>query len=440
MNANGPDRQRFGEGRRLKSWKEIAAFFGADERTVKRWEAKRGLPVRRIPGARATVYADAAELERWLSLSGAAPAAEPGPAPRFRRPLAAAGAFLALLLLAGLGLGLRHPAGASARPVHNVAPAVADLYLAGLYNFERRSPESLGRARALFGAAIARDPDYADAYAGLANTWLLLREYAGIPDSEAYPRAREAADRALALDASSADGQAARAFVTFYWERDFDEGLAGFRRAIALDPRSARAHHWYATALFHAGRSGEALDQIDQAQRLEPQSHAVLADKGLILSANGRGAEAIALLRQIEASEPEYMSPHAYLAIILLAARDYPAFLAEERIAARLLGDSSRAEIAETAARGLARGGPPAMLRAMLLCQRRLYAAGRIHAYGLAATYALAGDRDAAMKTLALSIRNREPDLVSLREDGRFATLRASAEFRRLAVDVGRAG
>jgi tetratricopeptide (TPR) repeat protein len=426
LNGNGEARQG-----RLKSWKEIAAFFNADERTVKRWETKRGLPVHRIPGgANATVYAEIAELERWLA-GEKAPAAPP--APRWRL-WALAAAALVLAVAASLAVGWRTPAAAAH---HQPSQAVADLYFAGQYNLERRTPESLRRAVGLFGQATRQDPQYAEAYAGLANCQLLLREYSGVPDAVAYPRARTAAQRALALDDRLAEAHAALAFVAFYWDRDFDTGLAGFRRAIALDPNSAVAHHWYATALYHADRLPAALDQINQAQRLEPESHAILSDKALILAVAGRGGEAIALLHQMEAADPDYLSPHSYLAAIAFVAHDYPHYLAEERIAARLIGDADRASVEAAAERGYAAGGAPAMFRAMLARQRQLYAAGRLRAYTLATTYAAMGERAAAMDALALAARNRDPDLVALRVDMHFRNLRDLPEFRRLADSVG---
>lgn len=423
LNGNGEGRQG-----RLKSWKEIAAFFNADERTVKRWESKRGLPVHRVPGgANATVYADVAELEAWL----AGPKPLPAAAARWRLwALAGAGA---LALAASFAIGFHTPAAAH----HQPSQAVADLYFAGQYNLERRTPESLHRAVGLFSQATRQDPQYAEAYAGLANCQLLLREYAGVPDAVAYPRARAAAERALALDGSLADAHAALAFVAFYWDRDFNAGLAGFRRAIALDPNSAVAHHWYATALYHAGSIPAALDQINQAQRIEPESHAILSDKALILAVAGRGDEAIALLRQMEAADPDYLSPHAYLAAIAFARADYPHYLAEERIAARLLGDADRASVETAAERGYAAGGAPAMFRAMLARQRQLFAAGRLSAYALATTYASMGDRAAAMDALALAARNRDPDLVGLRVDMHFQSFRDLPEFRRMAQSVG---
>jgi Tfp pilus assembly protein PilF len=421
------------DGRRLKSWKQIAGFFGTDESTVKRWEAKRGLPVRRIPGgAKASVYADVADLEQWLASERPAAPVRTGR----RRIWALAAAASLLAAAAAAALSLRSPA-PEAPAHHQPSQAVADLYFAGRYNFERRTPESLNRAMALFNEAIRRDPAYAEAYAGLANCHLLLREYAGLPDAVAYPRARDAAQRALALDDGLADAHAALAFVAFFYDRNFAAGLAGFRRAIALDPGSGGAHHWYASALLYAGDVPAALAQINQAQRLEPQSHSILADKALITFAAGRPAEAVALLRQMEAADPDYLSPHAYLAGIHLAQADYPAFLAEQRAAARLAGDADRASVAAAAERGYAAGGAPAMFEAMLARQRTLYAAGREHAFTLAGTYALAGHRAQAMAALRVAVRDHDPYLVGLRIDTRFAALRDAPDFQRLALSVG---
>jgi tetratricopeptide (TPR) repeat protein len=429
LNGNGGGRTG-----RLKSWKEIAAYFGADERTVKRWESKRGLPVHRLPGgSKSTIYAEIAELEQWLMGEPAPPAPPPGRG----RVWVAAAAILLLALLGGGGLMLRGVAPAAPPAHHQPSQEIADLYFAGRYNFERRTPESLNRAVQLFGEAIRRDPQYAEAYAGLANCHLLLREYAGVPDAVAYARARAAAEQALALDDNLADAHAALAFVSFFYDRNFAAGLAGFQRAIALDPSASGARHWYATALFHAGDLPAALDQINAAQRLDPQSHAILADKALILSSAGQTNSAVALLRQMEAADPDYLSPHAYLAGIHMAQGDYPGYLAEERTAARLTGSADRESIVAAAERGYAAGGAPAMFEAMLARQQALYAAGREHAFDLAATYALAGRRDAAMRALEVAVRDRDPYLVGMRIDSRLDALHGDPAFRRMALSVG---
>jgi len=444
-----PDRAR------LRSWKEIAGFFGTDERTAKRWEASRGLPVHRVPGgARPTVYAERAELEQWLKSASAdapktapkpveappplppAPQASPERAPSRRRSV-----LLAALLLVGgaaAGFALFQPILPWAEPAaHRPSPEAVELYLAGMYHWEKRTGASLTRAAALFREAIARDPDYAEPHAGLANTYLLLREYAGMADEVAYPRAMSAAERALALDPRLADGHLALAFATFYWLRDFTSAERSFRRAIELAPASARGRHWYATALLHMGEFGRAQQEIEAARRLQPESRAILADRALILFHAGRRQEAETELRRLSAAEPDFLSPHNYLATIHLSRGDHVGWLSEELHLARAVGNQERVAMLEAAGDALRREGRRAMLHEMLRRQRVLRREGRITAYELAGTLAMLGERRAALDRLGEALSAREPATLELRIDPAFVGLRADPEFRRLVQAFG---
>jgi tetratricopeptide (TPR) repeat protein len=437
-----------GQNGRLRSWKEIAAFFEADERTVKRWEAKRGMPVQRVPGARGTVYADTAELELWLKASDSDRPIEPpplDPAPSLtsvsssRRPILAP---LALLLLVGGGaaaLAVYQPrlSLGTAASAHRPPQEAVDLHLAGMYHWERRTAASLNHAVGLFRQAIARDPEYAEPYAGLANCYLLLREYAGMADDIAYPQALTSAERALALNPDLAEGHAALAFIAFYWLRDFPAAERSFQRAISLAPGSARARHWYATALLHMGEFPRALEQIGAAQRLEPQSRSILADRALILFYAGRPDEAVAQLRQMAAAEPDFLSPHNYLALIHLHRGDHASWIAEEIHSAGAVGDQPRLAALEAARRAGEQGGSRAMFTELLERQRSLHREGRETHYALAATHAMLGDRDAALEQLRTSLGVREPKILELRIDPAFLSLREEAEFRRLAAQIG---
>ena len=436
-------------GDRLKSWKQIADHFGTSVSTVQRWAARRGLPVTRPPGgAPASVFADVAELESWFRGQPRVSATDvdlAGPPARSRIQFPASGGrwmvlgALGLLLIGG-GLlattqALTWSSTVPAR--HQPTRRALDLYLAGRYEWERRTPESLRRAVRSFQDAIALDPAYADAYVGLADCFLLLREFAGMPDRQAYALARRASERALAFDDRNAEAHAAHAFVTFFGAFQFDSGLAEFRQALALDPNSARARHWYATALFHAGQPQEALQQIGEAQQRDPQSRSILSDRGLILFFAGRADEAIGLLRDIERDDPNFLSPHSYLAMIYRAQGNDAEFIREGSSAARLLRDANQVAVLQAGSEGFAAGGHQQMLRAILEHQRPLYALGRLSAYKLAETLAQAGQADGALRYLEASARAGEPDLVLMRVDPLFGTLRADARFVGLASQTG---
>lgn len=437
--------------RRLSGWKEIAAFFGKDERTMKRWEARRGLPVHRLPGVgRATVYAFAGELEQWLKSahrdetedleSGSDAEDAPVPStieapPRRRRTWQLAGLGVTGTALAlGLVWSFAGPFSAN-ETTHR--PEAVELYLKGSYFWNKRTPAELDRAVQYFNLAIAKDPAYAEAYMGLANCYNLLREYTTMPAEEAYPKAKAAAERAIALNDKLADAHTALAFVEFYWSRDMARAEREFRRALDLDPSSVRAHHWYGTALLHLGKFDEALVEISKAQQLDPRSRAILADKGLILYYAGQVQEAVDLLEQLAESEPDYLSPRAYLSAIYFAEKNYPNYVKEEILAARLLGDKNRASVAESAGDAFKSSGPEAMLAAILKEQERVYSAGGGNAYALARTYALLGDQSRALSLLKEANTKRDQGMLGMRIDPALASLRSNADFQHLLVDVG---
>lgn len=479
--------------RRLDTWKEIGAFFGRDERTVKRWEITRGLPVHRVPGAgRANVYANTDELIEWLKGKNhtAETDAETNPAslegdsdPEYfpetispeslssdpvqidrrtgeRRSVASGRRSptlldrwrefryfaIALLVLAALTVvavarynwstraARKEAAVSRARPID---PEAEQLYLKGIYYFNKRTPESLNQAVDYFTQAVVRDPQYAEPYVGMADSYNLLREYSVMPPSEAYPRAAAAAKRAIALDDSLSGAHSSLAFVDFYWFWDVPSAQREFKRALELDPNSVRAHHWYATFLLHLGRFPESLEEIEKAQKLDPGSKSILADKGLILFYGGHTDQAIALLKQLESSEPDFLSPHSYLALIYMAQGNWPRYLAESRKSATLLHDENRLAVVTAGEKGFARSGSHGMLIAIRKEQQSLYANGQERAYNLAQTSALLGDKEQALTDLQNSYLKRDTYITQLRIDPTMSALHDEPRFRKILAQVG---
>jgi tetratricopeptide (TPR) repeat protein len=417
---------------RLDGWKEIAAYLGRGERTVKRWEARRGLPTHRIPGeGRRSVFAYAAELDEWLRSSGGQeatrdegeslgsdvprdaagrqgssgeqveslaagahttssdPEAPPPEIHTFHRPqlwgyLAIYGVVLLGLTLAFLRFGNLRRHGrdmVSAAGPHSgffspdthapFAPPIADtekstardLYLKGRYEWNQRTPESLNRAVDDFTQAIVHDPNYAEAYVGLAETYALLREFSTMPDTDAFSRSLAAAKKAVELDDSLSEAHRALAFAEMYGSLDFMGAEKEFRRAIELDPRDPVARRWYANAFGVPGRFEECLQQMDLAQSLDPASHATLADKGWMLFLAGRQEEGIRTLREVERSVPDFVSPHTYLMEIGFELRDYPMFLDEGEKMAASIHDATLEGVFSAARKAFTNGGESGLLQ-----------------------------------------------------------------------------
>jgi TolB-like protein/DNA-binding winged helix-turn-helix (wHTH) protein/Tfp pilus assembly protein PilF len=160
-----------------------------------------------------------------------------------------------------------------ARPI---APKAYEAYVKGRYFWNQRSPESLVKAAASFEEAIAIDPDFALAYSGLADSFSLLAHYGFREASEAFPRSKDAALKALALDNSAAEPHASLALASMSFDRDWAAAEAGFRKAIEVNPSYATAHHWLALCLMGQGKSQEAISEAQKAQDLDPVSLAAV--------------------------------------------------------------------------------------------------------------------------------------------------------------------
>ena len=458
---------------------------------MRRWEIERGLPVHRMPGsARGVIYAFTHELEEWLRPQGQPTATREGNTDQAGpKPVAVSGLLadrlndevetgdrrqngnlagsilaeaedfrphaavlpwvvagvLAVTVFAGV-YSYRQTARFAARaagsreagtsPAHIPTPEVQDLYLKGRYNWSKRTPEDLNKAADYFTQAIVKDPAYASAFVGLADCYNLLREFSVMPPDEALPRALAAAQKAVELDDSSAEAHNSLAFATYYWNWDAATADREFRRGLELNPNFVQGHHWYATFLMASARFPEALDQIEQARKLDPSSTSIEADKALILRDAGRGSEAFALLKQLESTDPALATTHSYLARIHLDRKDYQSFIAESKQAARLRRDEAALSVASAAERGFAAGGVNGMRESMIPVQKEMFDRGLGSAYDLAANYAQLGNKEDALRYLQAAYEKREIGLLYLSRNPDFISLHDDSGYKEITERV----
>lgn len=163
-----------------------------------------------------------------------------------------------------------------------INPAALDAYLRGRYFWNRRTEEGLKRSIEYFQQAIAADPAYAQAYSGLADSYSLLAtiEIAGMPPNTAMPLAKAAALKALEMDPSLPEGHVSLAYVKLSYDWDLRGAREEFARALALNPASATARHWYSHYFIAAGELGKATEQMQAALQLEPLSPSINAGIG----------------------------------------------------------------------------------------------------------------------------------------------------------------
>ncbi len=197
--------------------------------------------------------------------------------------------------------------------------AAYDLYLQGRYFWHERTFSGLTKARELFEQAIAKDPRFARAYAGLADVYVVLPLWNDIAPHQAYPRAKAAALQALALDSGLAEPQAALGEVYTFYEWDWPAADRRFQRALALDPYNANTHHWYAEDYLEpVGRLEEAVREHQHARELDPLSLTINAGLGITLYRAGRYAEALAHLENARRLDPGFILANSALGLVYL--------------------------------------------------------------------------------------------------------------------------
>jgi len=181
-----------------------------------------------------------------------------------------------------------------------------DLYLKGLYFWNKRTTEGFQRAIDYYQQAIAKDPNYARAYAGLADSYALLAPYGVASPIEYMPKARAAALRALELDKDLPEAHTALALIVQNYDYDWQTAGREYQRAIELNPNYATAHHWYAEHLMWRGRFDEALRESERARQLDPLSLIIATDNGAILLYSRQYDRALEKLRAVRELDPSF--------------------------------------------------------------------------------------------------------------------------------------
>ncbi|HWX69878.1 MAG TPA: tetratricopeptide repeat protein [Steroidobacteraceae bacterium] len=444
-------------GRQLIGWKAIGQYLRCTERTARRWEADRGMPVHRIPGGgRSSVWATPGELSAWLQAlpsevqatlraeastdaSGTAAAGEPGGATAAvnppRRTLWLAVAFL-LVALSAMALvawnSARHTRTSTARaargPYDDNAEA-RETYMTARFELATRSAGSLLAAQQAFRELTQGYPDRAAGWSGLADTYLLLREFGSMRDEAAYPQAERAARTALALDPKLPDAWLDRAFVEWWWHGDAASAFRGFDTALQLDPSSAKALHWYATALYAHGDYEKALETIGRARELDPNNRAIVADEAWLRFGSGERATALTTLERLVQLDPSFEASHYYLAhVYLITGRDVD-FLREAKLAAELRGQAESIDVLRLAEQRFLSGGREAMLEQLSASETESCDHGTGSAVVVAEYRALANDRDGMLKWLVRAERTHDHNLPALRGYPEFAPYRSDPAF-----------
>jgi DNA-binding winged helix-turn-helix (wHTH) protein/tetratricopeptide (TPR) repeat protein len=310
-------------------------------------------------------------------------------------------------------------------PRHTDNAEAFQAYIRGRYFWNKRTAEGLHKAIEYFGQAIALDPAYALAFAGLADAYNLLAGHGGLHPRDTFPQAKAAAERALVLDDTLAEAYASLGFVSYRFDWNWPDSARHFRRAIALQPHYATAHHWFGESLAAAGRFDESLAELGRAQQHDPLSLPVNTDLGQSLYFARRYEEAA---RQLEKTlEMDDTFPRALIVLAAVYERQGRHMEAIETSgrAAKLSPANPLALSGLGHARALA--GQHHEARRILSDLERLAANRYVSAYNVAAVHAGLGEREAALDHLEQAAADSDVWLVWLKCDPRFDRLRDDA-------------
>jgi eukaryotic-like serine/threonine-protein kinase len=284
------------------------------------------------------------------------------------------------------------------------------LYLKGQYEYAKRSRDGYNSASIYYQQAIAQDPSYALAYAGLAETYGWQAFWAYLPPSETYPKATTAAKKAIALDERSADAHTALAASALYYEWNWTQSEQELRRALALDPNNGEAHRAYGNFLVTLRRFDEAIAEQRRAEELDPLAPLNAALHGLSLMAAHRYDEAMTPLKRALDLEPNFVLAHMYLAWLYENTGKGDLAIAESRRTIELGVPFGQALLAESYASAGRKVDASAALKEAIEQSKRSHSG----ALNIASAFGALGDKEQTFTWLEESYKEHEGVLVFL--------------------------
>ncbi|HEY6927885.1 MAG TPA: protein kinase, partial [Steroidobacteraceae bacterium] len=278
-------------------------------------------------------------------------------------------------------------------------PEAYQAYLKGLYYWERRTPETLEKARDYFNQAIHQDPAYAMAYVGLANYYVAAPDYSPIPESEAAPKAKAAAQKALEIDPSSADAHASLA-GSLWSLFDFSAADAEFKRALELNPNLANAHHWYGLFLSWETRHPEAITHLRRAVELDPLNLQYQCNLGQVLANAGQDDAGVEQLKKALEMDPNFTYAHVELRQVYRDTGKYDLAMEEWKKYAALNNDPEDSAIAAESSKAYAKSGIKAAIAREIEMRKDLGKRRYQDPSEIAYLYAALGDKEQAFAWL----------------------------------------
>ena len=299
-------------------------------------------------------------------------------------------------------------------------------YVKGSFYLQQRTRDSVHKAQDEFNQAVAADPNYAQAFTGLAKAYILLLDRDWMPRDEAAPKIRDATQHAIALDPSLAEPHAALAVLKEVVEWDWAGAESEYNKAIALNPNDATSHHWHSVLLENLGRYPEALAEIEKALALDPASPQINANHASILTDLHRYDEAMAELNKLIAANSEFPVYYATRASLYWRLGNQDAFAADRVATFKSSGRPDGAEAFATGYRkAKLKGGCTSLIELLKNKSRSEY----VSPYEIALNYAYMGDRDHTFEWLEKAYTERSGRMEYIKTEEAFEPFRSDPQY-----------
>jgi Tfp pilus assembly protein PilF len=300
----------------------------------------------------------------------------------------------------------------------------------GRYFWSKRSYLDIMKGLDYFQRAVAKDPNYAVAYVGIADAYGMLAANDQAPAEQVVPKAREAAQHALQMDPGLAEGHAVLAHIKFFYDWDFPAAEAEYRRALQLNSGSADVHHFYGVMLMWTGRLQEAAQQLREAEVLDPLSSVNSAALGLDYLYSGKDDAALQQAHKTLESAPDDAVPHVLLGFCYERKKLYPLAVEELRKAVALSHRDSETLgwLGWVLALDGQRTEAEKILAELQAAPGEHYAA----THDVAMIYAGLGDNESALHYLDEAVTRREADALDIKMQFAWQALRSDARFQAL--------
>lgn len=315
-----------------------------------------------------------------------------------------------------------------------VNPDAYEAYLKGRFFLEKRTTTGFKKAADYFQQAVRIDPHFAEAYAGLASTYNVLGTYGILPPNECFPKAREAADKALQLNDSLSEAYTARGFAWTMYERDWSAAEQDFQRAIMLNPNDANAHHGYSEHLTNVGRAEGAISEMKRARELDPLSLPTNATLGRTYRDARRNEEADVQCRKTLELDPEFAMGHWCLGVTHVAEKRYTEAVIEMQ-RANTLGEAPLYTWGLGYAYAVS--GDRIRAEAVIEALKKRPDNAYMPAYYIASIYGALGEKDMAFTWLQRAYAQRDPQITYLLLDPFMDPLRSDVRYDALVRQVG---